>query len=71
MRGMNGRIIEEGLSVQGRDIIVIGASAGGVEALSVIAAGLPADFPASVFVVLHTSPQSPDILDASFGGRRS
>jgi len=52
--------------VQGRDIVVIGASAGGVEALSVIVAGLPADFPAAVFVVLHSSPQSPNALAAIF-----
>lgn len=31
----------------------MGASAGGVEALSVLMAGLPPDFPAAVFVVLH------------------
>ncbi len=36
-----------------QDIIVIGASAGGVEALKVVAAGFPADLPACVFVVLH------------------
>src|SRR3982751_1244134 len=36
-----------------QDIIVIGTSAGGVEALQVVAAGLPANLPASVFVVLH------------------
>jgi two-component system chemotaxis response regulator CheB len=48
--------------VQGRDIIVVGASAGGIEALSTIVAGLPAAFPASVFVVLHISPQSPNVL---------
>jgi two-component system chemotaxis response regulator CheB len=45
-----------------RDIIVIGASVGGVEALRTIAGGLPKDFPASVFVVLHTSPEAPGIL---------
>lgn len=33
--------------------MVIGASAGGVEALSVLMGGLPPHFPASVFVVLH------------------
>ena len=45
-----------------RDIIVIGASAGGIEALRVIAAGLPQDFPASIFVVLHTAPHAPGVL---------
>ncbi|HEY0404161.1 MAG TPA: chemotaxis protein CheB [Pyrinomonadaceae bacterium] len=45
-----------------KDIIVVGASAGGIEALKTIAGGLPKDFPASVFIVLHTAPQSPGIL---------
>jgi len=35
-----------------KDIVVIGASAGGIEALRVLAGGLPADFPGSLFVVL-------------------
>jgi len=34
-------------------IIVVGASAGGVEAVRSLAAALPADFPAPLFVVLH------------------
>ncbi|MDQ4122147.1 MAG: chemotaxis protein CheB [Acidobacteriota bacterium] len=39
-----------------RDIIVIGASAGGYEALKILVAGLPVNLPASIFVVWHMSP---------------
>jgi two-component system chemotaxis response regulator CheB len=46
----------------GHDIIVIGASAGGVKAVSTIASQLPTDLPAAVFVVIHTSPYSPSHL---------
>lgn len=46
----------------GRDIIVIGASAGGVEAIRQITAALPADLPAAVFIVLHSSPRSRGLL---------
>ena len=46
----------------GHDIVVIGGSAGGVEALKQICQGLPPDFPAAVFVVVHISPTSRSVL---------
>jgi two-component system chemotaxis response regulator CheB len=39
-----------------KDIVVVGASAGGMEALQKLVARLPKDFPASLFVVWHMSP---------------
>ncbi len=48
--------------MSGRDIIVVGTSAGGVEALRKLVYGLPKDFPGSVFVVMHTAPDSPGVL---------
>jgi two-component system, chemotaxis family, protein-glutamate methylesterase/glutaminase len=46
----------------GHDIIVIGTSAGGVEALSQLVKALPRDLPAAVFIVLHVPPYSKSIL---------
>jgi len=44
------------------NIIVIGASAGGIEALPEILRPLPADLQAAVFVVLHVAAESPSVL---------
>jgi two-component system, chemotaxis family, protein-glutamate methylesterase/glutaminase len=45
-----------------RDIVVIGTSAGGVEALRELARGLPADLPAAVLIVIHTPTRSPGLV---------
>ncbi len=45
-----------------RNIIVIGASAGGFEALKKLVAGLPPDLQASLFIVWHMSPDIRGVL---------
>ena len=50
------------------NIIVIGASAGGVEPLREIVRALPADFQAAVFVVMHLAPSSPSLLPTILAG---
>jgi two-component system chemotaxis response regulator CheB len=44
------------------DMIVIGASAGGVEALVTLVGSLPPDLPGALFLVLHIPAQSPSLL---------
>ena len=44
------------------DAVVIGGSAGGVEALSMLLPGIPAASPASFFVVLHLPRDRPSLL---------
>ncbi len=46
----------------GHDLITIGASASGVEALSTLGAGLPKEVAATLFVVFHTSAHGPGLM---------
>ncbi|ONF97021.1 chemotaxis protein CheB [Sphingomonas jeddahensis] len=45
-----------------KDIVVVGSSAGGVDALQRLCAALPANFSGCVFVVQHLSPSSRSVL---------
>jgi two-component system chemotaxis response regulator CheB len=57
-------------SLQGRiEAVVIGASAGGVEALAVLLPALPDTFSASLFIVLHVPRERPSLLVEIFTGR--
>ena len=44
------------------DIVAIGGSAGGVEVLLGLVSELPANLPASIFVVVHTAAADPGLL---------
>ena len=48
-------------------VIAVGASAGGVDALKILVAALPADLEASVLIVLHLAPTSPGRLPQILG----
>lgn len=48
--------------MKSQNIIVVGASAGGFEAIKTLAAGLPTDLPAAVLMVWHMSPDVRGIL---------
>src|SRR5436190_9592259 len=50
-------------------LVVIGSSAGGIEALSTLVATLPADFPAPVVIAQHLDPTRPSALQAILARR--
>lgn len=43
-------------------VVAVGASAGGIDALSELAAGMPPDFPYAVMIVIHMSRAAPSLL---------
>jgi two-component system CheB/CheR fusion protein len=53
------------------DLVVVGSSAGGVEALSVLVGSLPADFPAPIVLAQHLDPNKPSSLDSILRRRTS
>src|SRR5262245_39626380 len=46
-----------------KDIVVIGASTGGIETLKSLVGALPRDLRPTILIVLHTGASSPNILD--------
>lgn len=52
--------------MKSNNIIVVGASAGGFEALKELVLGLPSNLPASIFVVWHMSPDVRGVLPQVF-----
>ena len=62
--------MSEVASLAGRvDAIVVGASAGGIDALSALLPALPRDSAAPVFVVLHLPRERPSLLVDIFQGK--
>jgi two-component system chemotaxis response regulator CheB len=54
---------------RGYDLVVIGASAGGIEVLNVLLGALPARFAPAVMIVTHLPPDSPSYLVPAFAHR--
>jgi len=48
---------DRGPAAPGSQLVVIGSSAGGIEALSKVVAGLPGDFPAPIVIAQHLDPR--------------
>jgi two-component system chemotaxis response regulator CheB len=52
-----------------RDLVVVGASAGGVDALQELVHGLPPEFPAALLIVLHVPSTGTSVLPQILGRR--
>ncbi len=58
------------MKADGQAIVVVGTSAGGMEALGRLVRQLPADFPAAIFVVQHMAADTTgDVLVETLGKR--
>ncbi len=53
----------ENLSSGNGDLVVVGSSAGGIEALSILVSTLPANFSAPIVLAQHLDPNRPSSLD--------
>lgn len=53
------------------DVVALAASAGGLQALTKVLAGLPGDFPAATVVVQHLDPRHRSLIADIFGRRTS
>jgi len=51
----------------GHDIVVVGASAGGLQPLQILLGGLPRDLPASVFIAVHRTADPSSMLSSILG----
>lgn len=57
------------MSAVGKGAVIIGASAGALETLSLILPSLPADFPLPVFVIVHVPPDKRSVLADIFDAK--
>jgi len=55
--------VEERTSSEFNELVVVGSSAGGIEALSILVSSLPKDFPAPIVLAQHLDPHRPSNLD--------
>src|SRR5260221_14463466 len=46
------------------DLVVVGSSAGGIEALTILVSNLPSDFPAPIVLAQHLDPHRQSTLDS-------
>jgi len=51
------------------ELVILAASAGGIEAVSRILDALPASFPTPIAVLQHRSPTAPSVLEKILGRR--